>query len=46
MAEPTFEAENRTECPNTGEGHVWIWDDEKEEYFCDECGVTEDKQEE
>ena len=43
--ENTFEPENRTICPYTGAGHSWIYDEEAGEYRCDECGCTEDDQE-
>lgn len=45
MSEPTFEAENKTLCPNTQGNHQWAWDDDQDSYFCDECGVREDNQE-
>jgi len=40
-----IEPENRTICEYTGGNHQWIWDEEKESYFCDECGVLKDNQE-
>lgn len=45
MTEPVYEPENQTDCPNTGAGHVWIWDEDQESYVCDECGVYEHSQE-
>jgi len=44
--ESVIEPENKTKCPNTGGEHQWVWDKERQEYFCDECGVSESDQEE
>ena len=41
-----YEPENRTDCPDTGGPHQWIWIDEKDDYQCDECGVMCEHQEE
>lgn len=43
--ELNIEPENKTECSSTGEGHVWIWDKEQDDWQCDECGVWESQQE-
>ena len=43
--EPIFEPENQTDCPNTGKGHIWIWDEQQDDYYCDECGVWTGNQE-
>ena len=37
--------ESRTICPSTQGEHIWIWDEEQDDYRCDECGVYHDKQE-
>lgn len=42
---PDYEPENRTECLNTGGQHSWIWDEDIDDYRCDECGVSESHQE-
>ena len=42
---PFYEAENETTCPVTQDVHVWQWDTEIDEYYCDECGVLESNQE-
>lgn len=40
-----IEPENRTICPNTSGQHPWIWDEDQDDYQCDECGVYESQQE-
>jgi hypothetical protein len=45
IVEPFFEAENRTMCPSTGGRHSWVWDSNNQDYYCDECGVSESRQE-
>ncbi len=45
MSEPDIEPENQIICPNTNGNHVWIWDEDQDDYYCDECGVWHDKQE-
>jgi len=40
-----IEPENRTVCPATEGLHQWMWDEEKDEYFCDECCCSEENQE-
>ena len=45
MSEPWMEPENRTKCPNNGGNHQWIWIEDQEDWFCDECGVLESQQE-
>ena len=44
--EPVIQPENKTNCPNTGGDHQWVWDEDRQDWFCDECGVSESNQEE
>jgi len=44
--EPNIEPENKTKCPNTNGEHLWVWDEDRQDWFCDECGVSESRQEE
>jgi hypothetical protein len=44
--EPLFEPENRTRCPDQEDGkHEWVWDGEMGDWFCDNCGVWQEHQE-
>jgi len=43
--EPLCEAENRTLCESTEGAHEWVWDGEQQDYYCDECGVWHERQE-
>ena len=43
--EPNIEPENRTICEVTKEGHMWIWDEDRDDWYCDECGVYHEQQE-
>lgn len=45
MEEPNMEPENRTECSATGNKHTWIWDEDQDDWHCDECGVYHEQQE-
>jgi rubredoxin len=45
MTEPNIDPENRTICPNTTRQHQWVWDDDKDDWYCDECGVWHEEQE-
>ena len=45
MTEPNIEPENMTMCPFTKGCHIWIWDDEQDDWYCDECGVLNSQQE-
>ncbi len=44
VKEPNIEPENQTKCEATGGKHCWIWDEDIEDWFCDECGVLESNQ--
>ena len=44
--EPIIQPETKTNCPNTGGDHQWVWDEDRQDWFCDECGVSESNQEE
>jgi len=46
MGTQDIEPENRTKCSATQGEHVWTWDDDADDWRCDECGVTEDRQKE
>lgn len=46
MEEPWIEPENRTVCEVIQEAHVWVWDEDQDDYYCDECGVYHEQQEE
>jgi hypothetical protein len=37
--EQTDEARQRTVCKDTGDKHVWVWDDKYNEWYCDRCAV-------
>lgn len=45
MTEPEIGPENKTKCPDTGGKHVWVWDEDQDDYYCDECGVYNEQQE-
>ena len=40
-----IEPENMTICKATQGNHQWVWDDDIDDYRCDECGVFHDRQE-
>ncbi len=43
--EPNIEPENRTICPNTNAGHMWLWEEDNDDWCCDGCGVYHNQQE-
>jgi len=46
MGEGWYEPENRTKCEYTESGkHEWVWDEEQEDYQCDNCGIWHDSPE-
>lgn len=46
MPEPKYEPENQTECAYTeSKIHQWFWDEDKQDWQCDECGIMQEHQE-
>ena len=41
-----IEPENMTICRNTQGNHQWVWNEDQDDYECDECGVSHNNQEE
>ena len=45
MTEPNYEPENRSKCDSNDGLHQWVWDEDIDDYYCDECGVHHENQE-